>query len=98
MKFIFQSKKIETLYYKEKGAKKYPAEVVDKFFSALAVIQAAQDERDLYALKSLHFEKLSGKRKDDRSIRLNKQWRLTLSVEKDASGNYVLILDIEDYH
>jgi proteic killer suppression protein len=50
------------LYYEEKGAHKYPAEVVDAFFEKMSIIEAAIDLRDLYALKSLHFEKLKGTR------------------------------------
>ncbi len=98
MRFAFRTKKIELLYSKEKGAKKYPSEVVDAFFEKMSVIGAAKDIRDLYNLKSLHFEKLSGSRKNDRSIRLNKQWRLTLKIEEDEVGDFILILNIEDYH
>lgn len=98
MRFDFRSRKIKLLYFEEKGARKYPAEVIDAFFAAMSTIEAAKDIRDLYALKSLHFEKLSGARQNDRSIRLNKQWRLTLRIEKDENGDFILILDIEDYH
>ncbi len=63
----------------------------------MSVIDAATDERDLYALKGFHFEKLKG-RGEDRSLRLNKQWRLIVSLEKDDDGSYLLIIDIEDYH
>ena len=64
----------------------------------MSIIEAVPDIRDLYQLKSLHFEKLKGKRKDERSVRLNKQYRLTMKLEMDEKGNYLLILDIEDYH
>jgi len=64
----------------------------------MSIIEAVPDIRDLYQLKSLHFERLKGKRKDDRSVRLNKQYRLTMRLEKDEEENYLLILDIEDYH
>ena len=98
MRCDFHSRKIKLLYSEEKGARKYPAEVIDAFFTAMSTIEAAKDIRDLYALKSLHFEKLSGARQNDRSIRLNKQWRLTLRIEKEENGDFILILDIEDYH
>lgn len=98
MRFKFRSKKIALLYSEEKGAHKYSSEVIDAFFEKMAIIDAALDMRDLYSLKSLHFEKLSGSRKNERSIRLNKQWRLTLKVEEDEFGNFLLILNIEDYH
>ncbi|UCJ10859.1 MAG: type II toxin-antitoxin system RelE/ParE family toxin [Phormidium sp. PBR-2020] len=51
----------------------------------------------LYALKGFQFEKLKG-RPGERSLRLNKQWRLIVAVERDEEGGYLLIIDIEDYH
>lgn len=98
MRFQFKTKKLETLYTGERGARKFPPEVIDAFFDVMAIISATKDERDLYALKGLHFEKLSGDRKGEHSIRLNKQWRLTLAITSDEEGNYLVILDIEDYH
>ncbi|MCL4514302.1 MAG: type II toxin-antitoxin system RelE/ParE family toxin [Firmicutes bacterium] len=100
MRFRFVSKKIEALYTEEKGASKYPADVVEAFFEAMAVIKAAFSEGDLYALKGFHFEKLKGKRgkENERSLRLNSQWRLIVKVESDDNGKLLLVLDIEDYH
>jgi len=98
LRFRFKRKKLEDLYYEEKGAQKYPPGVVDAFFRVMSIIEAVPDIRDLYHLKSLHFERLKGERKDDRSVRLNKQYRLTMRLEKDEEENYLLILDIEDYH
>ena len=68
------------------------------FFEVMTLIGGAPDERTLNDLKSLHFEKLKGKRKHERSLRLDKQWRLIVEVLKDSEGNYLLIKDIEDYH
>lgn len=96
MRFQFKKRKIEALYTEEKNAHKYP-NVVDDFFDAMSAIAAARDERDLYALKGFRFEKLKGG-VGDRSLRLNKQWRLILSIEEDDEGSYLLIIDIEDYH
>ena len=66
MRFRFGNKKIEALYYEEKGARRYPPEVVDGFFEVVAIIRAAKDERDLHALKSLRYEKLKGERAGER--------------------------------
>jgi toxin HigB-1 len=99
VRFRFKDKKLEALYTEEKDAHKYPG-VVDDFFDVMTVIQAAPDERDLYAQKGLHFEKLAGKRgkKGHRSLRLNKQWRLIVILQQDTEGAYLQILGIEDYH
>jgi toxin HigB-1 len=99
LRFHFKKKKLEALYTEEKDAHKYPG-VVDDFFEVMAIIDAAVDERDLYAQKGLRFEKLSGKRakQGQRSLRLNNQWRLIVTVDEDEQGNYLTIIDIEDYH
>ena len=99
MRFRFKDKKLEALYTEEKNAHKYP-NVVDDFFEVMAIIAAALSERDLYANKGLRFEKLVGQRgkQGQRSLRLNKQWRLIVTLEEDAESFYLQILDIEDYH
>ena len=58
----------------------------------------ATDERDLYALKSLHFERMKGDRTGQSSIRINKQWRLILRIEADDEGKVVVIVELLDYH
>lgn len=98
MRFYFADKKLQELYTEEKDAHKYPPGVVKSFFEVLAIIDAAKDENDLYKLKGLHYEKLRGKRKRQRSIRLNKQFRLILEREQDENGKFFWILSIEDYH
>lgn len=98
LRFRFSKKHIEALYTEEQGAHKYDSGVVEAFFEVMAIIEAAKDERDLYAMKSLRFEKLKGKRKGERSIRLTRQWRLIVTIEKDDNGSIVVIIDIEDYH
>jgi toxin HigB-1 len=99
VRFQFKSKKLAALYTEEKNAHKYP-NVIDDFFEVMAIIEAAIDERDLYAQKGLHFEKLSGQRgkQGQRSLRLNKQWRLIVTLAEDEAGTYLQIIDIEDYH
>ena len=76
----------------------YSPSVITSFRKKIQIIEAATDERDLYGLKSLHFEKLKGDRKGQYSIRLNKQWRLILSMVKDKNNKIVLVISIEDYH
>jgi toxin HigB-1 len=72
--------------------------VVTAFRKRLQAIRAAVNENDLRALKSLHFEKLKGDRKDQYSIRINVQFRLVFKIEKGKQGNTLIILGIEDYH
>lgn len=74
-----------------------PAEVVERLRDKIVFIRAAPDERSLRNWKSLHYEKLEG-RGDERSIRLNKQWRLILTVDTKQHPNKATILKVEDYH
>ena len=74
------------------------ASVVKAYRSRLNFIRQAVDERDLYAWKSLHFEKLQGTRIHQHSLRLNDQWRLIIELEGAAPNKTVVIVAIEDYH
>lgn len=72
--------------------------VVRGYRKVMAWIRDAEDERDLYALKSLHFEKLKGNRTHQRSLRLNDQYRLIIELLKNPDGSVVVVVSIEDYH
>ena len=72
--------------------------LIRTFRMRLQAIRAAAHENDLRSLKSLHFEKLKGARRNQYSIRLNAQFRLVFEIEKGEQGNTLVILGIEDYH
>ena len=72
--------------------------VVRAFRKRMQMIRDAVDERAFYALRSLHFEKLKGKRSHQYSMRLNEQWRLVLELHKRGRSTVVVVVDIEDYH
>lgn len=76
----------------------FAREIVRGFRKAMFLIRAAPDERDFYRLKGLHFEKLEGGRAHQRSVRLNKQWRLVLEFVGQAPNKVVRVVCIEDYH
>lgn len=76
----------------------WDAAIVKAFRKRLQLIRAAVDERDFYALKSLHYEKLKGDRDGQRSMRLNDQWRLILRIQANPAGRLVVIISISDYH
>lgn len=69
----------------------------ENFRDAVDFLLGATDERDLRNMKSWHFEKLKG-RGEDRSIRLNDQWRLILRFEGNPPNKRVVIVGVEDYH
>lgn len=76
----------------------YAQEIVRAYRMRLQQIRAFADERDFYALKSLHFEKLAGDREGQSSIRLNKKWRLIVQIRGSHPCKVVGIIEIADYH
>lgn len=76
----------------------FSSAVVRVYRKRMQMIRAAVDERAFYAMRSLHFEKLKGDRSHQHSMRLNKQWRLILELNKRGRNTVVVIVDIEDYH
>ena len=72
--------------------------IVEAFRKRIQFLRAAIDERTFYAMKSLHFEKLKGKRSHQYSMRLNAQWRLILEIKPAKPKNVIVVVSIEDYH
>ncbi len=69
-----------------------------KFLKAVKVLIDIEDERELYSISGYRPEKLSGKRTGQLSIRLNVQFRLIYSIERDQEGRFVYIIELVDYH
>lgn len=76
----------------------HPQEIVKAYRMKMQQIDAFLDERDFYALKSLHFEKLKGDRQGQSSIRLNSKWRLILEIRGEHPCKVIGIVEIVDYH
>ncbi|MBE0479685.1 MAG: type II toxin-antitoxin system RelE/ParE family toxin [Dehalococcoidia bacterium] len=76
-----------------------PQGIVTAFRRRIQLIRAAPDERDFYKLKSIRFERLEGKRRNQHSMRLNDQYHLILELlETNPHRKVVKIIGIEDYH
>jgi toxin HigB-1 len=100
MEVIFADEELDRLE-SEPGfiPKNIPQGIISSYRKRMQLIRSAPDERDFYNLKSLHFERLSGKRKHQHSMRLNDQYRLILELlEGNPRGKVVKVVGIEDYH
>lgn len=62
----------------------------------LRILESATNLRDLALLRSNHLEALTGDRKGQYSIRINKQWRLCFEWPSGADGPEAV--EIADYH
>jgi plasmid maintenance system killer protein len=101
LRFEFIDNDLEELYTKgskAKLARKLPSEAVKGFSKVMTVIKNAKDERDFRALKGLGYHPLKRERKGQHAFDLNDQWRLAVKWQEDKQGDYLLILEIVDYH
>jgi len=90
-------RKLERLEVDETYNVGFSVDIVRAYRKVMGVIRAAVDERAFYAMKSLHYEKLKGKRSHQRSMRLNNQFRLILQITTQGRKT-AAIVSIEDYH
>ena len=77
---------------------RYGNDLVKAYRKAMQHIRAATDERTLYGRRAFRFEKLSGDREGQFSLRLNNQWRLILKITGEAPKKIINVLEIADYH
>jgi proteic killer suppression protein len=97
MNIRYREPSLEALVFQPGDAGRPPG-VVNKFRERIGYIKATDDERVFYKMKSLHYEKLKGKRKHQHSMKLNDQWRLVLEYEGKGEDRIFWIVAIEDYH
>ena len=94
----FRDKALALIETDRAAETRLPVAVISSLRDKLVVIRAAPDERTLRNWKSLHYEKLAGDRSGQRSIRINKQWRLVFTLDTECVPNKMTILGVEDYH
>lgn len=97
MEVEFEDPALEAVETDPRRSAGHGGEVDRKFRQRMKYIRRAKDERDFYTMKSLHFEKLQGEKSEDRSMRLNDQWRLIVRL-KGSTPKTVVIVGIRDYH
>ena len=101
MEVKFLDAKLDRLETDPKFDGGFAQAIVRSYRKTMAFIRAAPDERALWQMRSLRFEKLKGDRVGDCSLRLNDQWRLILRLEADEKATHakvVCVVKIEDYH
>jgi proteic killer suppression protein len=98
MDVVFANETLALVETEEAGKTRLPVAVIKSARRKLTVIRAAPDDRSLRNWKSLHYEKLKGGRDGMRSIRLNDQFRMILTVDESQSPQVATVIAIEDYH
>jgi proteic killer suppression protein len=98
MEVLFADLIMTLIETEEAGKTKLPVPVIKSARRKLTILRAAIDDRSLRNWKSLHYEKLKGDREGLRSIRLNDQYRMVLTLDESITPQTVTIIAIEDYH
>jgi toxin HigB-1 len=98
MDIVFADPKLSLIETEDAGQTRLPVPVIKSARRKLTALRAAPDDRTLRNWKSLHYEKLKGDREGQRSIRLNDQFRMILTLDETTNPPTATILGIEDYH
>lgn len=77
--------------------KQWGPDVVTAYRKKIQLLDAATDERDLRAIRSLHLEQLSGDRKGQSSIRLNIKFRLILTFVT-RGDRVAVVLELNNHY
>jgi proteic killer suppression protein len=92
MEIEFRDKTLALVETDRAADVRLPISVINSMRQKLVAMRAAPDERTLRNWKSLHYEKMEGN--DERSIRLNKQFRLIFTLDTTCKPNKVTILRV----
>lgn len=76
-----------------KKYKKLPKDVINGFQKAFRFISEASRIEDLYRIKSLNYERLSGNLKDYESVRCTLRWRLIF--KSSQAPDSIIVTEIE---
>jgi toxin HigB-1 len=98
MDVVFEDARLALIETDQAAQTRLPVAVIQSARRKLNAIRAATDERTLRNWKSLHYEKLKGNRSEQRSIRLNDQWRLVFRLDEQCAPPRVTVVAVEDYH
>ena len=93
----FRDKWLREFYLDDTSSKRIPADVSDRLFRKLQMIDDAVKDIDLRVPPSNHYEKLLGRLAGNHSIRVNKQWWLIFEWDNEYGEARSLYLDNHDY-
>jgi proteic killer suppression protein len=98
MRVIIEDDYLVNLYINGKtiGKPKFNKEIELAFTKRINQIEQAENTNTLRAIKSLHFEKLSGNFEGKYSIRINKGFRIIFRIEKEGNNLRLEVICIEE--
>jgi len=78
-------------------SRKIPADIEDRVFRKIQMIDDAMTDQDLRVPPSNHFERLQGNLQGLNSIRVNKRWRIIFEWDSNRSEAKGVYLDDHSY-
>ena len=90
----FGDKKLALVDTDRAAETRLPISVINSLRRKLGLLRAAPDERTLRNWKSLHYEKMG---EEERSIRINDQFRLIFTIDTECKPNKLTILRVWDH-
>ncbi len=93
----FRDAWLEAYFTEDKHDRRMPADLKDRLFRKIQMIDDSTTDQDLRVPPSNHFEKLSGNLRGWHSIRVNDQWRLIFKWDGTKGEASELYLDHHSY-
>jgi len=93
----FRDRWLAEFFRTGKVDKRVPADIADRVFRKLQMIDDATGDADLRAPPSNHFEKLTGTLAGLHSIRVNARWRLVFGWDGSTGRAHAVRLDPHTY-
>ena len=88
---------LRAFFVEDVRSRNIPADLEDRLFRKLQMLDDAATDQDLRVPPSNHFEKLKGKLKGYHSIRVNQKWRLVFRWEGERGEASHVYLDDHSY-
>jgi toxin HigB-1 len=93
----FRDDWLRDFFVEDIRSKKIPANLEDRLFRKIQMIDDAATDQDLRVPPSNHFEKLRGNLEGFHSIRINRQWRLVFRWDGSRGEATDVYLDDHSY-
>jgi len=97
MRITFDNPELAELLNNANARTKLPLQLVAVYRRVVGVIIQARNENDLRMIGGMHFEKLKGG-SNRYSVRLNRKFRLEMSMEAADGGNILHICEISNHY
>jgi proteic killer suppression protein len=99
MEIAFEEEYLRELYEVGKTTNKkyrFQPDIVKRYQARIETLESAENVEKLYAIRSLHYEKLKGDKKGLESVRVNNQYRIEFKTTKVVSETVVTVCNIID--